>query len=104
MAHLVLPCPQADDIHSLFFVESPKSKADVIKQIKSSSLHSINHHDFIPENFPGKQGMLLILFQNQLQIKFLNTFKIRNRTIKGQFFSRSIKNFLKLYNLNHEDK
>jgi len=45
-----------DHIHSLFLLNPQKSVADVIKQIKGSSSHSINEQNIIPEKFSWQTG------------------------------------------------
>jgi REP element-mobilizing transposase RayT len=45
-----------DHIHCLFLLNSQKSIAEVIKQIKGSSSHFINHTDLIAEKFSWQTG------------------------------------------------
>ena len=45
-----------DHIHSLFLLNPQKSIADVIKQIKGSSSHSINGENLILEKFAWQTG------------------------------------------------
>lgn len=45
-----------DHIHCLFLLTPNKSIADVIKQIKGSSSHYINHNDLIPDKFSWQTG------------------------------------------------
>ncbi|MDP2688155.1 MAG: IS200/IS605 family transposase [Aequorivita sp.] len=45
-----------DHIHCLFLLSPQKSIADVIKQIKGSTSHFINHNNLIPEKFAWQTG------------------------------------------------
>lgn len=45
-----------DHIHCLFLLTPNKSIADVIKQIKGSSSHYINHNDLIPDKLSWQTG------------------------------------------------
>lgn len=45
-----------DHIHCLFLLSPQKSIADVIKQIKGSSSHFINHNNLITEKFAWQTG------------------------------------------------
>lgn len=45
-----------DHIHCLFLQNPQKSTADIIKQIKGSSSHFINHENLIHEKFVWQTG------------------------------------------------
>lgn len=46
----------SDHIHCLFMLDSQKPYAEVMKQIKGSSSHYINRHNFIFEKFAWQKG------------------------------------------------
>ena len=46
----------SDHIHCLFMLDAKKSYAEVMKQIKGSSSHYINEHNFIFEKFAWQKG------------------------------------------------
>ncbi len=45
-----------DHIHCLFLLHPQKSIAEVIKQLKGSSSHFINHNNLIPDKFSWQTG------------------------------------------------
>ncbi len=46
----------SDHIHCLFMLDATKSCAEVMKQVKGSSSHFINEHNFIFEKFAWQKG------------------------------------------------
>ena len=46
----------SDHIHCLFMLDAKKSYAEVMKQIKGTSSHYINEHNFIFEKFAWQKG------------------------------------------------
>jgi len=46
----------SDHIHCLFMLDAKKSYAEVMKQIKGTSSHYINQHNFIFEKFAWQKG------------------------------------------------
>jgi putative transposase len=45
-----------DHIHALFLLNPQKSISEVIKQIKGSSSHFVNHQNLIDEKFAWQTG------------------------------------------------
>jgi putative transposase len=68
-----------DHVHCLFHLNPVKSLAEVIKQLKGSSAHWINHENLIPEKFSWQTGYSAFAVSSSVMLKTENY--IRNQKI-----------------------
>ncbi|UZH54541.1 IS200/IS605 family transposase [Salinimicrobium tongyeongense] len=88
-----------DHIHCLFLLNPQKSISEVIKQIKGSSSHYINHHNLIPQKFAWQTGYAAFSVSESVLEK--TSFYIQNQKAHHQkkTFQQEYEDFLKLYGL-----
>jgi REP element-mobilizing transposase RayT len=72
----------SDHIHCLFMLDAKKSYAEVMKQIKGTSSHYINEHNFIFEKFAWQKGYA-VFSVSQFDVEFVYEF-IKKQKIKQE--------------------
>ena len=91
-----------DHIHCLFLLPPNKSIADVIKQIKGSSSHYINHNDLIADKFSWQTGYASFSVSESVVDKVYQYIKNQNQHHLKKTFQAEHDEFLKLYGLSDE--
>ncbi|MEO7977047.1 transposase [Flavobacterium sp.] len=92
-----------DHIHALFLLNPKKSMADVIKQIKGSSSHSINGENLILEKFAWQTGYAAYsVSESQLEIVY-NYIKNQKQHHLKKTGQNEFYEFIKLHGLNNSD-
>lgn len=86
-----------DHIHLLFFLNPNKSIAEVIKQVKGTTSHSINQQDLVPYKFAWQTGYAVFSVSKSMQQK--TYYYIRNQKSHHlkKSFEQEYEEFLKLY-------
>ena len=88
-----------DHIHVLFLLNPQKSIADIIKQVKGSSSHSINGVDLILEKFAWQTGYAAYSVSESQVEKVYNYIKIQKQHHFKQSFEEEFEEYIKLYGL-----
>jgi REP element-mobilizing transposase RayT len=91
-----------DHIHCLFLLSPKKSVAEVIKQIKGSSSHYINHNDLISEKFAWQTGYAAYSVSESVVEKVFLYIKNQKQHHQKKTFTQEHDEFLKLYGLQNE--
>jgi len=91
-----------DHIHCLFLLNSQKSIADVIKQIKGSSSHYVNQQNLIPEKFAWQTGYAAFSVSESGVEKVFKYIQNQKQHHGKQSFQQEHDEFLKLYGLDNE--
>jgi putative transposase len=93
-----------DHIHCLFLLSPQKSIAAVIKQIKGSSSHFINHYNIVPEKFSWQTGYAAYSVSESGVQKVFEYIKNQKKHHQKKTFQEEYEDFLELYELNSNDK
>ena len=88
-----------DHIHCLFLLSPKKSIAEVIKQIKGSSSHFINHNDLIAEKFAWQTGYAAYSVSESGVEKVFEYIKNQKSHHQKKIFQQEYDEFIKLYGL-----
>ena len=88
-----------DHIHCLFLLSPQKSVADVIKQVKGSSAHFINHNDLIPEKFSWQTGYAAFSVSQSGAEKVFQYIKNQKQHHRQKTAEQEQEDFLSLYGL-----
>lgn len=89
-----------DHVHALFLLNPQKSIADVIKQIKGSSSHSINGENLILEKFAWQTGYAAFsVSESQLELVY-NYIKNQKQHHLKKNFRDEYEEFIKIHGLN----
>ncbi len=88
-----------DHIHALFLLNPTKSIADVIKQIKGSSSHSINGGNFILEKFAWQTGFAAFSVSESQVERVYNYIKNQKAHHLKQTSQEEFDEYIKLYGL-----
>jgi putative transposase len=89
-----------DHVHALFLLNPQKSIADVIKQIKGSSSHSINGADLMLEKFAWQTGYAAYsVSESQLEVVY-NYIKNQKQHHLKKNSQDEYDEFIKLHGLN----
>tara|TARA_R110000868_G_scaffold411258_1_gene702553 strand:+ start:1295 stop:1729 length:435 start_codon:yes stop_codon:yes gene_type:complete len=88
-----------DHIHCLFLLSRQKSIAEVIKQIKGSSSHFINHNNLIPEKFSWQTGYAAYSVSESIVERVFNYIKKQKEHHQKQTFLQEYEEYIKLYGL-----
>lgn len=89
-----------DHVHALFLLNPQKSIADVIKQIKGSSSHSINGENLILEKFAWQTGYAAFsVSESQLELVY-NYIKNQKKHHLKKNFQDEYEEFIKIHGLN----
>ena len=91
-----------DHIHALFLLNPSKSIADVIKQIKGSSSHSINSGDFMLEKFSWQTGYAAFSISESQLDKVYNYIKNQKAHHLKQTSQEEFDEYIKLYGLSQD--
>ena len=91
-----------DHIHALFLLNPSKSIADVIKQIKGSSSHSINGGDFMLEKFSWQTGYAAFSISESQVDKVYNYIKNQKAHHLKQTSQEEFDEYIKLYGLSQD--
>jgi len=86
-----------DHIHCLFLLNSQKSIADVIKQIKGGSFHFINQSNLIPEKFAWQTGYAAYSVSESIVEKVFIYIKNQKQHHLKKSAQEEFDEFLKLY-------
>jgi REP element-mobilizing transposase RayT len=86
-----------DHVHLLFLLSPQKSIAEVIKQIKGSSSHSINEQNLIPEKFPWQTGYAAYSVSESQLEKVFQYIKNQKQHHQKQTFSQEYEEFVALH-------
>ena len=97
--HLKIINGMPDHIHCLFLLNSQKSTAEVVKQIKGSSSHFINQNNFIPQKFSWQTGYAAYSVSESSVPKVFEYIKNQKSHHIKRSFSQEYEEFLKLYGL-----
>jgi putative transposase len=91
-----------DHVHGLFTLNPEKSLSDIIKQIKGSSSHWINHQNFIPLKFAWQSGdAAYSVSESQLE-KVYNYIKNQKTHHRVKTWQEEIDGLNRLHNLPKE--
>jgi len=91
-----------DHIHALFLLSPKKSIADVIKQIKGSSSHFINHNNLLDEKFAWQTGYASYSVSESGVEKVYEYIKNQKSHHLKKSSQQEYDAFLKLYGLDNE--
>ncbi len=91
-----------DHIHALFLLNPNKSVADVIKQIKGSSSHSINGGDFMVEKFSWQTGFAAFSVSESQVEKVYNYIKNQKTHHLNQTSQEELDEYIKLFGLSND--
>ncbi len=86
-----------DHIHCLFLLNSKKSIAEVIKQIKGSSSHFINQDNLIIDKFSWQTGYAAYSVSESVVEKVFQYIKSQKQHHQKKSFQREYDDFIKLY-------
>jgi REP element-mobilizing transposase RayT len=90
-----------DHIHCLFLLNPQKSVAEVIKQIKGSSSHYINHDNLIAEKFSWQTGYSAYSVSESNVENVAQYVKTQKKHHIKKSFQQEYEEFLKLYKINN---
>jgi REP element-mobilizing transposase RayT len=88
-----------DHVHCLFLLNPQKSIAEVIKQVKGSSSHFINHNNLIQEKFSWQTGYAAYSVSESIANKVYYYVKNQKNHHSKKSFQQEHDGFLKLYGL-----
>lgn len=91
-----------DHIHCLFLLNSQKSTAEVLKQIKGSSSHFVNQNNLIPEKFAWQTGYAAYSVSESVVDKVYQYIKNQKQHHMKKTAEQEFDEFLKLYGLNNQ--
>ena len=86
-----------DHVHLLFLLNPKKSIAEVIKQVKGSSSHSINEQDLIPGKFSWQTGYAAYSVSESQLEKVFQYIRNQKSHHKKQTFSQEYEEFIALH-------
>ncbi len=86
-----------DHIHCLFLLNPQKSIAEVIKQIKGSSSHYINHNNLISEKFSWQNGYAAFSVSASVVEKVFLYIENQKLHHRKNTYDQEVDDFLKLY-------
>lgn len=92
-----------DHIHCLFLLNSQKSIAEVIKQLKGSSSHFINQNNLTVDKFSWQTGYAAYSISESVIEKVFNYIKNQKEHHQKKSFQQEYDDFLKLYGFTQED-
>jgi putative transposase len=93
-----------DHIHCLFLVNPQKSIAEVIKQIKGSSSHFVNHNNLITEKFSWQTGYAAYSVSESVMEKVFHYIKNQKSHHQTKSFQQEYDEFLKIYGFENDNK
>lgn len=91
-----------DHIHCLFLLNPLKAVAEIIKQIKGSSSHFVNHNNLISDKFCWQTGYAAYSVSESVVEKVFQYIKNQKQHHLKKTFQQEYDDFLKLYGLSHE--
>jgi putative transposase len=91
-----------DHIHCLFLQNPQKSIAEIIKQIKGSSSHYINHQNIITGKFTWQTGYAVYSVSESSVNKVYNYIVNQKQHHQKQTFQNEFNRFLNLHDLHFE--
>jgi len=91
-----------DHIHCLFLLNPQKSIAEVIKQIKGSSSHYINYHDWIPDKFAWQTGYAAFSVSESGVERVYEYIKNQKAHHQNKTSQEEYDDYIKLYGLNDD--
>lgn len=91
-----------DHIHCLFLLCPRKSIAEIIKQIKGSSSHFINHHNLIASKFAWQTGYAAYSVSESAVDRVFQYIKNQKPHHQKKTFQQEYDDFIELYGLDKE--
>lgn len=91
-----------DHVHCLFLLNSQKSISEVIKQIKGSSSHFINHNNFISQKFAWQTGYAAFSVSESVIEKVSDYIQNQKSHHQKKSFQQEYQEFLVLYGFNNK--
>jgi REP element-mobilizing transposase RayT len=91
-----------DHIHCLFLLNSQKSIAEIMKQIKGSSSHYINQNDMIADKFSWQTGYAAYSISESGVEKVFQYIKNQKSYHQRKTFQQEYDEFLKIYGFSNE--
>ena len=91
-----------DHVHALFLLNPNKSVADVMKQVKGSSSHSINGHDLILDKFAWQSGYAAYSVSESQVEKVFQYIKNQKAHHLKQTFQDEFDEYVRIYGLSEE--
>lgn len=92
-----------DHIHCLFLLSPQKTIAEVIKQIKGSSSHFINHNNLIDEKFSWQTGYAAYSVSQSVLERVFCYIKNQKEHHQKKTFQQEYDDFLKLYGFDNQN-
>lgn len=92
-----------DHIHCLFLLNPQKTVAEVIKQVKGSSSHYINHQNIISEKFSWQTGYGAFSVSESAIEKVINYIRDQKSHHEKKSFTDEYIEFLKLYGFEKQE-
>lgn len=92
-----------DHIYCLFLLSPQKTIAEVIKQIKGSSSHFINHNNLIDEKFSWKTGYAAYSVSQSVLERVFFYIKNQKEHHQKKTFQQEYDDFLKLYGFDNQN-
>ncbi|MEQ8715944.1 MAG: IS200/IS605 family transposase [Cyclobacteriaceae bacterium] len=99
-------CPMAiingmpDHVHCLFLLNSQKSIAEVMKQVKGSSSHFVNQTNLLDMKFAWQTAYAACSVSESSKEKVFNYIKGQKQHHQKITFQQEYEEFIKLYSLN----
>jgi len=100
-----LNCPvkiingMSDHVHCLFLLNTQKSIAEVVKQVKGSSSHFINQNNLCSNKFSWQTGYAAYSISESVADKVFQYIKNQKEHHKLKSFQEEYEAFIKLYKL-----
>jgi putative transposase len=91
-----------DHIHCLFLLNSQKSIAEIMKQIKGSSSHYINQNDMIADKFSWQTGYAAYSISESGVEKVFQYIKNQKSHHQRKTFQQEYDEFLNLYGFSND--
>jgi REP element-mobilizing transposase RayT len=91
-----------DHIHCLFLLNPHKSIAEVIKQIKGSSSHFINHNNFLLEKFSWQTGYASYSVSESIVDRVYEYIKNQKQHHQKKSFQQEFDEFIKVFGFENE--
>jgi REP-associated tyrosine transposase len=93
----------SDHVHLLFLLNPQKSMAEVIKQVKGSSSHSINEQNLIPGKFLWQTGYAAYSVSESQLEKVFQYIRNQKSHHKKQTFLKEYEEFITLHHITENE-
>ena len=91
-----------DHVHCLFLLNPQKSIAEIIKQVKGSSSHSINYQELIKEKFSWQTGYAAYSVSESILEKVFRYISDQKKHHQKTNFLNEYDDFIKIHGLQNE--